>query len=499
MTAAKKKTIENIIEKPPVVVVLGHIDHGKTSLLTAIKDFKILSKEAGGITQHVGAYQVEHNNKKITIIDTPGHESFSAIRSRGSKVADIGILVIDACEGIKKQTKEAISHIKKENLTTIVALNKMDKPEANPEMVKQQLGEEEIYVESYGGTVPCVEISAKTGKGISDLLDLVLLVAEMSGLKASLDKQASGVIIEAFQDNKRGPTATAIVEQGILRQGDIIGTETATGKAKNLGDFLGKEIKEANPADPIVIVGLEKVPTVGEKFYAYSTFNDAEANVRERVIKKDKSLIEDPNKKYLRIILKADTIGSLEAVEDVLKNLPQETIGINIILSDVGNVNESDIKLAKMSEAAIIAFRVKSDKIAEASAEKDKIKIHDTDLIYTLSKDIRTLMERKLTKEKERTDLGRMEVSVIFRTEKNRQIVGGLVVSGMIAKGSQIEIFRDTQLIGNGKIIDLQANKKSYDSMKEGKECALLYQGSEKIKEGDELVSFKEEYVKEEL
>lgn len=499
MTAAKKKTIENVIVKPPVVVVLGHIDHGKTSLLTAIKDFKILNKESGGITQHVGAYQVEHNKKKITIIDTPGHESFSAIRSRGSKVADIGILVIDACEGIKKQTKEAISHIKKENLTTIVALNKMDKPEANPEMVKQQLGEEEIYVESYGGTVPCVEISAKTGKGIPDLLDLILLVAEMSELKASLDERASGVIIEAYQDNQRGPTATAIVEQGILKQGDIIGTETATGKVKNLGDFLGKEIKEANPADPIVIVGFEKVPTVGEKFYVYDDFNEAESKVKERVIKKDKSQLEEPNKKYLRIILKADTIGSLEAVEDVLKNLPQETIGINIILSDVGNVNESDVKMAKMSDAAIIAFRVKSDKIAEASAQKDKIKIHDTDLIYTLSQDVRTLMERKLTKEKERTDLGRMEITVIFRTEKNRQIVGGMVLSGVVEKGSQIEIFRDTQLIGTGKIIDLQANKKSFDSMKEGKECALLYQGSEKIKEGDELVSFREQYVKEEL
>ncbi|MFA6251981.1 MAG: translation initiation factor IF-2 [Candidatus Paceibacterota bacterium] len=499
MAATKKKTNENIIEKPPVVVVLGHIDHGKTSLLTAIKDFKILSKEAGGITQHVGAYQVEHNKKKITIIDTPGHESFSAIRSRGSKVADIGILVVDACEGVKKQTKEAISHIKKENLTTIVALNKMDKLEANPELVKQQLGEEEIYVESYGGTVPCVEISAKTGKGISDLLDLVLLVAEMSELKASLDVQASGVIIEAYQDNKRGPTATAIVEQGILKQGDIIGTETATGKIKNLGDFLGKDIKEAYPADPIVIVGFEKVPRVGEKFYVYNNSDEAGKKVKERVIKKEKDTTEKPDKKYLRIILKADTIGSLEAVEDVLKNLPQETIGINVILSDVGNVNESDIKLAKMSEAAIIAFRVKSDKIAETSAEKDKIKIHTTDLIYTLSQDVRALMERKLTKEKERTDLGRMEISVIFRTEKNRQIVGGLVISGVIEKGSQVEIFRDTQMIGNGKIIDLQANKKSYDSMKEGNECALLYQGSERIKEGDELVSFKEQYVKEEL
>lgn len=498
MTPIKKK-IENNIVKPPVVVVLGHIDHGKTSLLMAIKDFKVLSKESGGITQHVGAYQVEHNNKKITVIDTPGHESFSAIRSRGSKVADIGILVIDACEGLKKQTKEAISHIKKANLNTIVALNKMDKPEANPEMVKQQLAEEDILVESYGGTVPCVEISAKTGKGISDLLDLILLVAEMSELKSLTDQPASGVIIEAYLDPKRGPTATAIVEQGIFKQGDIIGTETAIGKVKNLEDFLGKEIKTANPADPIVIVGFEKAPTVGERFIVYNDYDEAKSKLKERVIRRDKAQAEDSNKKYLRIILKADTIGSLEALEDVLSNLPQETVGISIVRSEIGNIKESDVKLAKMSEAAIIAFRVKTDMIAEIAAQKEKIKIHDTELIYTLSQEVRALMERKLKKEKERTDLGRMEVTVIFRTEKNRQILGGLVISGAIEKSSQLEIYRDTEKIGVGKIIDLQANKKSFDSIKEGKECALLYQGSERVKEGDELVSFKEEYKKEQL
>ncbi|MDD4409597.1 MAG: translation initiation factor IF-2 [Candidatus Pacebacteria bacterium] len=498
MTPAKKKT-ENIIAKPPVVVVLGHIDHGKTSLLMAIKDFKILSKESGGITQHVGAYQVKHNDKKITFIDTPGHESFSAIRSRGSKVADIGILVVDASEGLKRQTKEAISHIKKANLNTIIALNKIDKPDANPEMVKQQLSEEDMLVESYGGHIPCVEISAKTGKGIPDLLDLILLVSEINELSTSLDDKAAGVIIEAYLDSKRGPTATAIVEQGVLNQGDVIGTETAIGKVKNLGDFLGKEIKSADPSDPIVIVGFEKAPKVGEKFHVYESLDEAKGFLKERVIRKDKSQIEDPNKKYLRIILKADTIGSLEALEDVLSNLPQETVGISIVRSEIGNVNESDIKLAKMSEAMVIAFRVKTDKIAESSSQKEKIKIYDTELIYTLSQEVRALMEKKLKREKERIDLGRMEVTVIFRTEKNRQIFGGIVLSGEIEKGSQIEIYRDTQKMGIGKIIDLQANKKSFTSMKEGKECAILYQGNEKVKEGDEIVSFREEYKREEL
>lgn len=228
---------ENMVVRPPVVVVLGHIDHGKTSLLMAIREFNILEKEAGGITQHVGAYEIEHDNNKITFIDTPGHEAFSAIRSRGSKIADIAILVIDACEGIKKQTKEAITHIKSAGIPIIIALNKIDKPGANPEMVKQQLGKEDIWVESIGGKVPAVEISAKTGQGITDLLDLILIMAEMEGLKADININATGAIIESYLDHKRGPTATILVEKGILKQGDFISTGTSVGKIKNLEDF----------------------------------------------------------------------------------------------------------------------------------------------------------------------------------------------------------------------------------------------------------------------
>ena len=231
------------IYRPPVVVILGHIDHGKTTLLTAIRDFKVLEKESGGITQHVGAYQVIHDGRKITFIDTPGHESFSAIRARGSNLADIAVLVIDAVEGVKKQTKEAIEHIKKANISTIVALNKMDKPGADPEMVKQQLFKENIIVESYGGTIPSVEISALTGKGIAELLDMILLVAEMEGLKSEMDT-GEGVVIESYMDSQKGPTSTVLIEKGIIKKGDYIGTESSVGKIKNLSDFLGKEIVE---------------------------------------------------------------------------------------------------------------------------------------------------------------------------------------------------------------------------------------------------------------
>jgi len=502
MAEKETKPNENI-KRPAVVVVLGHIDHGKTSLLMAIKDFKILSKESGGITQHVGAYQIEHNNQKITFIDTPGHESFSAIRSRGSKIADIAILVIDAAEGVKKQTKEAISHIKKANLSTIVAFNKIDKPEANPERVKQQLMEDDIIVESFGGQVPSVNISAKTGKGITDLLDLILLVAEMEELECDLDSSASGTIIEAYQNPRRGPTCTAIMEKGILKPGDFIATESAFGKVKNLENFLGKQIDKAFPSDPIVIVGFESMPIVGENFKVFQNMDQAVAYVKPKKENISRLSFENQetenNKKYLNLVIKADAFGSLEAIEEVIKTLPQETVGIKIVRAEMGNVNESDIKLAKSAKGAVIAFRVKTDKIAEIAIQKEQIRVYDFEIIYTMAQKIRELMERKLIKEKERTDLGKMEITVIFRTEKNRQIIGGLVTEGEVVKGSLLEIMRSGEKIGQGRIIDVQANKKSFPSMKSGKECAILYQGNEKIKEGDEIVSYKEDYIREEL
>jgi translation initiation factor IF-2 len=488
----------DVISRPPVVVVLGHIDHGKTSLLMAIREFNVLEKESGGITQHVGAYQVEHNQKKITFIDTPGHESFSAIRGRGSKLADIAVLVIDAGEGIKKQTKEAIAHIKNAKLTTIVVLNKMDKPGANPEMVKQQLSKEDILVESWGGQVPSVEISAKTGQGITDLLDMIQLVAEVEDLKAETGVLAEGTIIEAYLDPKKGPTATVLIENGTLNQGDFIGTDSVIGKVKNLGDFLQKEIKEANPSDPAIIIGFENVPVVGEKFHTFSSYEEAKVNLKEKEIKIN-TFEFDPCKKYLNLIIKGDAQGSLEGIVEVLKVLPQDNVCIRVIRSEVGDITEQDVKMAKTSSAIIIAFRVKKDKVAEISAENNKVKVYDFTIIYELAQKIRELMERKLTKEKERIDLGRIEVLAIFRTEKNRQIVGGNVIEGEVQKGASLEIFRNEEKIGHGRIIELQSNKKDFDVVKQGRECGILYQGSERIKEGDILVVFKEEYRQEEL
>jgi translation initiation factor IF-2 len=495
---AEKEKQFNVVTRPPVVVVLGHIDHGKTSLLMAIRDFKVLEKESGGITQHVGAYQIEHNEKKITFIDTPGHESFSAIRSRGSKLADIAVLVIDAAEGIKKQTKEAIIHIKSARLLTIIAFNKIDKPGANPEMVKQQLAKEDILVESFGGKVPSVELSAKTGQGITDLLDMIQLVAEVEDLKAETGVVAEGTIIESYLDPQRGPTSTVLIENGTLKYGYFVGTDSSVGKIKNLGDFLGKEMKEANPSDPAIIVGFETVPAVGEKFHVYVSYDEAKNNLKIRELKTE--IVEvDPNKKCLNLIIRADAQGSLEGIGEVLKTLPQENIFLRVIKSEVGDITEVDVKMAKTSQAVIIAFRVKKDKVAEITAENNKVKVYDFTIIYELAQKIRELMERKLIKAKERTDLGKIEVLAIFRTEKNRQIVGGNVIEGEVQKGASLEIYRVGEKIGQGRIVELQSNKKDFDVVKKGRECGILYQGSERIKEGDELIVYKEEYIQEEL
>lgn len=490
---------QETINRSPVVVILGHIDHGKTSLLTAIRDFKVLEKETGGITQHVGAYQVVHCDKKITFIDTPGHESFSAIRARGSNLADIAILVIDAVEGVKKQTKEAIEHIKKANILTIIAFNKMDKPGADPEKVKQQLFKEDILVESYGGNVPSVEISALTGKGITELLDMIQLVAEMEDLKTGKNDKTEGVIIESYMDAQKGPTSTVLVEKGILRKGDYIGTESSVGKIKSLGDFTGKEIESAFPSDPVIIIGFENVPMVGERMKVYESKNEAKSNIKVKVPKEEQNVNENPNKKYLNLIIKSDALGSIEAIREILNILPQETVGIRIIKAGVGNVSENDIKFARGESAVIICFRTKKDKIAEIAAEKENTKIYEFNIIYEMSQKIRELMERKLVKEKERTELGKVEVLEIFRTEKNRQIVGGSVIDGEVRKSAMLEIWREGEKVGSGKIVGLQSAKKEFEVVKKGKETGILYQGSERIKEGDELVIYKEEYIKEEL
>ncbi|MBU0476419.1 translation initiation factor IF-2 [Patescibacteria group bacterium] len=492
-----------LIARPPVVVVLGHVDHGKSSILQAIKNFKILEKESGGITQHIGAYEIEHQDRKITFIDTPGHEAFSQIRSRGAKVADIAVLVVAAEEGVKPQTKEAISIIKKAEIPFIVAINKIDKPEADPEKVKRELSKEDILVESMGGEVPLVEVSAKTGKGISDLLEIVLLVADMEGLEADISKPARGVIIEAYLDNLRGPTATLLLSEGRLEPGQIIGTFSAFGKIKILEDFQGNSIPEALPSQPVIVLGLEEVPRVGEEFKFFSNLEEARTNLQ--ALKKEAQEVplsvdsKESEKRVLNIIIIADVLGSLEAIEQVLGNIPQEKVALRILKAQVGEITESDVKAAKRARAKILGFRVKANSVAKSLADRENIKIMQFEVIYELVEGVRNYMERMVKSEMTREDLGKMKILAIFRTEKNRQILGGRIIEGEIRKGTQIEVMRGEEIIGKGKLINLQRNKKDAEKILKGDECGILYEGSVKAEEGDVLLIYTEGRIKGEL
>ncbi len=520
-----KQKNQKITNRPPVVVVLGHVDHGKSSLLESIKDFKITAKESGGITQHIGAYEVEHpsassgqESKKITFIDTPGHEAFSAMRARGAEVADIALLVIDAAQSVQPQTKEAIMAVKRAEIPMIVVINKIDLPTANPEKIKRELSQVDVIAESMAGKVPSVEVSAKEKTGIKELLDMILLVAEMQDLKSEIPSEghpvlAQGLVIESYMDSLKGPIATVIVKKGILREKDIIATDLALAKIKSLKDFTGKDIDEAYPSQPVIILGFEKVPAVGEKFKSYKTIEEAMEKLKKEEPKRGIGttvLDIDPNKKLLNIILKGDVFGSLEAIEGVLKNLPQDKVILRILKSEAGDILESDVKLADMSKAVIIGFRVKVSPTVLQLLRKDtqkKVRIKTFDIIYELIQDVRQAMEKSLEPEIIRQDVGKLKTLVVFWGEKNRQIVGGKIIEGELKKGLKLEIFRDdpsagsgqVKKVGAGKIINLQRDKKDVERLTKGDEAGILFEGNVKIETGDILVAYTEERKKGEL
>lgn len=489
----------NLIIRQPVVVLVGHIDHGKSSILSKIRDFKITEKETGGITQHIGAYEVEEKGKKITFIDTPGHEAFSAMRARGAKVADIAILVIAADEGVQAQTKEAISQILKAKMPMLVAINKIDKSTADPAKVKRELAEQKVLTESLGGKIPSINVSAVTGEGIEELLDLILLIAEMEELKADITKPAVGVIIESYLDSKRGPTATLLLEQGILKKGDIVGTSLIFGKIKRLEEFQGKEILEGRPGMPLIVLGFNKVPGIGEKFKVFSTLEEAKAQIEIKERHLPPPPTKEPGKKVLNLILKIDVQGSIEPVEKVLQELPQEKIQLAILKTGVGDIGIKDIELAVATGAQIIGFRVKAGKQILRLAKERGVRITCFDLIYDLIEDVRKLMKRMVEPKVVREDLGQVKALVIFLTKKNRQIVGGKITTGEVTKGTLIEVLRNDEKIGKGKLINLQKNKKDVDRLVKGDECGILYEGNVRIEEGDILVIYKEEKKKREL
>ena len=480
---------------------MGHVDHGKSSIIEAIKDLKITEKESGGITQHIGAYEIEHQGKKITVIDTPGHEAFSAMRSRGAQTADIAVLVVAAEEGVKPQTKEAISFAKSAGIPIIVALNKMDLPHADPEKIKTELSKEDIIVESRGGKIPSVEVSARTGKGIADILEIILLIAEMENFQADPDALGQGVVIEANLNSKHGPTATLLLRDGTMSQNDIVGTGAAMGKIKILQDFQGRQIAKAEPSQPVIVIGFEQVPQIGEKFKVFSTSEEAKQYIekKERKASRAQVVIKSDSQKILNLILKADVSGTLEAIEKVLKALPQDKVIVRILKKEVGEINENDVKLAQSSNAKILGFRQKANPVALALADNRKVRIKTFDIIYELSQAVREFMEKALSTEMTREDMGRLKVLLVFLSDKNRQIIGGRIIEGIIEKGGKIEVSRQGEIIGKGKMINLQKNKKNIGKADKGEEVGILYEGSARIEQDDELIIYTEKMVKETL
>ncbi|OGN04559.1 MAG: translation initiation factor IF-2 [Candidatus Yanofskybacteria bacterium RIFCSPHIGHO2_01_FULL_44_17] len=496
--------------RPPIVVVLGHVDHGKTSILDKIRQTKVAEKEAGGITQHIGAYQAEHNGKKITFLDTPGHEAFSAIRSRGAKVADIAILVVAAEEGVKPQTKEAIQIIKTAKIPFVVAINKIDKEGANPARVRQELAEQEVQVEDYGGTVPVVELSTKKGEGINELLEMILLVSEMEELTTPMDSAAKGFVIESHLDGRRGITATLIIQEGELKTGDWISAGNAIGHVKSIEDFLGKTIGIAIASQPCVIMGWEVAPRVGQEFQVVAgrdaaqalSLSQTEAGPSLLFETETGSETEKTNKKIANLIIKADVQSSLEAIDQTLRTIHSEEVKYRVINYGVGTIGDNDVKNARASGASIIGFHVSVDGSAKQLAEREGITVKSFDIIYELVETARSILADLLDPEIRRTLLGKLKILAVFKNSAKSQIVGGKVTQGKITRGAVLDVIRNGATLITGKLGQLQHNKADIAEVSEGLEAGIRFDMQSQplpqqlIKEGDTVEAYHEEKIK---
>lgn len=495
MTKHSKK--ENNQTRPPIVVILGHVDHGKTTLLDYIRKTKVTETEAGGITQHIAAYQIEHNGKKITFIDTPGHEAFDKMRSRGVKIADIAVLVVAAEEGVKPQTLESINYITEAKIPFVVALNKMDKPEANQEKVKKDLSQHNVLIEEWGGKVPLIPISAKTGNGVPELLEMIQLVAELENLPSGRGESFEGVLIESFMDKERGPTVTLISKKGILRKGDKIFCGKINGSAKILEDFHGKPLEAVLPSMPIRIIGLSGVPEVGEKCFLGT---GKEIDVEDKKIQTPFLLIGNPKSaKTLHLILKADAHGSLEAILNSLEENKSQEVAIEVLKAEIGEINETDIKTARAGGATIASFNLDTPTDMRNLAARNDIKIISGNIIYELIDQIKKEMSLLLEVESVRTKIGELKVLAIFRTEKQRMIVGGKITDGFMRNRAEIEVVREGKIITKGKIIQLKKEKQVVERVDKPNEAGVLFEGDPLIKEGDVLEAYVEEKTKKSL
>ncbi len=491
---------DNLVTRAPVVVVMGHVDHGKTSILDAIRHANVTSTEAGGITQHIGAYRVNVNGNDITFLDTPGHEAFTTMRARGAQVTDIAILVVAADDGIMPQTVEAINHAKAAGVSIIVAINKMDKISADPERVKQQLTEYGLVPEEWGGDVPVIPVSAHTKEGLDDLLEMVTLVAEIKELKANPDRPAKGTVIEARLDKGRGPIASVLVQNGTLRVGDIIVAGTAVGRVRAMTNEKGEKVKEAGPSFPVEITGLDDVPSGGDIFNAVSDERLARELVEQRKEKQKEEQWGNQTKvtldnlfdqmqlgevKELKVIVKADVQGSVEAVRQSLEKLSNDEVRVNVIHGGVGAIRESDVMLASASNAIIVGFNVRPDPVAAENAERDGVDMRLYRVIYDCIEEIQSAMKGMLAPKVREVELGRVECRTTYKITNVGIVAGSYVLSGKAVRGADVRVVRDGIVIADDKIASLQRFKDSVKEVAAGFECGITLERFSDLKDGD--------------
>jgi len=520
----KKKTVETVVparvkrehgdsatSRPPVVAVMGHVDHGKTSLLDAIRGAQVAKGEAGGITQHISAYQIKHNNRPITFLDTPGHEAFAAIREHGAHLTDIAVIVVAADDGIKPQTLEAIRFARKAGVKMVIAINKIDKEGADVNRVKQQLAEQELLPEEWGGDTVMVEVSAKTKQGIDNLLDMLFLVSDVEDLRADATVSATGLIIEAHMEQGRGPIANALIEEGTLRVGDFVVAGTTYAKVRVLQDSADKSIKEATPSTPVVITGFKTLPEFGDEFHVVKNEKEARAQSEQAGINQKASsgnggmssseLIRIINRnnqmQNLNIIVRADVQGSLTSVIDSLKALDTDEVAVHVVSSGVGAVTENDLHLAHTSNSVIYGFNVQVPANIKRLASRDKVNIKLYNVIYELIDDVKTALSGMLAPEVVENDLGRLVVRGIFKTTKTEVICGGEVTKGKWVVPSLARVMRDGESLGEVEITNLKRGPQDAKEVFEGEMCGLSFKTASRIElqEGDHIELFTRELV----
>ncbi len=501
---------DTLVDRPPVVTILGHVDHGKTTLLDTIREEEVAAGEAGGITQHIGAYQITHNGRPITFLDTPGHAAFTAMRARGAQGADIAVLVVAADDGVMPQTREALAHAKAARVPIVVALNKIDKPNANPDKVKQELADVGLVSDEWEGDTMVVPVSAKQGSGIEDLIEAILLIADSTEIRANPEGTVLGTVIEGTLDKTKGVLATLLVQNGTLHVGDVVIAGDSQGRVRAMFDYQGNTIDEATPSTPVSVLGISEVPRAGELFTLVESERKAKAIIKAR---KDEVIpapttsapaltLDQVFEAYqagetqeLRLVVKADVQGSLEPIINSVEELSAGDIRINVLYSATGNIGEDDVMLAAASGAIVVGFNVAADQAAKRAGEAERVDIRLYDVIYRLTEDLEKALKGMLKPEKRIVELGQAEVLKIFTIPKSGKIAGCRVISGEIRRNARMRVMRADENLHEGPIASLKHEKEDVTEIREGFECGIALKGFEAFKKGDRLVAFIEEIV----